>query len=445
MVFDVGLGQPRAKFSADGIHWSDTVPMLGFTAQQGDTHNNAFFDERSGKYLWFTKLYLGERLVTRLESDDFLHWKSSGVVLRSSLDEGKQSQTYALTVFPYGSIYLGYLMMYHVGKDRTVDCELAWSHDSIHWQRVQPGTAFLKNGAKDSYDGGTIYAQAGPPVVKEGRLQIYYGGSPTVHVGWKRNASLCLATLREDGFAGYEAINKNMPAVLTTSLLKPSDNPVKLTADGEVSVETLREKNGLLRLRFTLQPDAKLYAIDGVTLVNTNLPKPSLPPLPHRAVQREPLVYSFDHDAQNWKGVDKLEAHDGFVTVSRAKNLRPIASVTPLAGNWPELFGGDSLTISAKLRAAKTGGAVRIEIFAGEVSQWTFEKLPPFTSDWQTIHTTIRYDWTNDEAKAAGWQHAEPGFSWRETMLHAGKVVILAAQAGAQESFDLDDVRLSAE
>jgi len=65
MVFDVGLGKPRACFSADGIHWSVPEEVSGFTAQQGDTHNNAFYDTRLGKYLWFTKLYLGERLVTK--------------------------------------------------------------------------------------------------------------------------------------------------------------------------------------------------------------------------------------------------------------------------------------------------------------------------------------------------------------------------------------------
>jgi hypothetical protein len=274
MVFDVGLGKPRVRFSADGIHWGDAQEVQGFTAQQGDTHNNAFFDTRLGKYLWFTKLYLGERLVTRLESDDFQNWRSSGVVLRSTPDEGRATQTYALTVFPYGSIWLGYVMMYHVGSGRTVDAELAWSPDSIHWQRVQPGTPFLKLGDPGSYDSGCIYAQAGPPTVQDGRLLIYYGGSPTVHLGWKRSASLCLARLREDGFTAYEREDATKPAVLTTSLLKPAAEPLRLSADGEVKMETLPEKDGTMRLRLTLAPGAKLYAITGATLVNTALPPP---------------------------------------------------------------------------------------------------------------------------------------------------------------------------
>lgn len=444
MVFDTGLGQPKARFSADGIHWGEVQAMEGFTPQQGDTHNNAFFDVRSGKYLWFTKLYLGERLVTRLESDDFLHWHSSGVVLRSSLDEGRKTQTYAMTVFPYGNIYLGYVMMYHVGKDRTVDCELAWSPDSVHWQRVQPGTAFLPLGAKDSYDGGTIYAQAGPPVIKDGRLQLYYGGSPTVHVGWKRNASLCLATLREDGFAGYEVLDSTKRAMITTTRLRATGKDITFTADGNVSMARLPNNDGTERLQFTLMRGAKLYAIHGATLVNTAMPALAQPPLAQVPVQRGPLVFDFAHDAQGWSGVDKIESHDGYVTISRAKNLRPIAHATPLAGDWSQLLGGNTVTISARVRAPKAGGAVRMEVFANDVSQWTFEKLPPFTTEWQTISTTLRYDWTDEQAKAAGWNHASPGFSWRETIQHAGKVVIMAGQSGTQETFDLDDVQFIA-
>ncbi len=445
LVHDIGLGKPRVRFSADGLNWSPTQEVLGFSAQQGDTHNNAFFDTRSGKYLWFTKMYLGERLVSRLESDDFLHWKSSGIVLRSALDEGRATQTYALTVFPYANLYLGYVMMYHVGSGRVVDVELAWSHDSIKWQRVQPGTPFLKLGDKGSYDSGCIYAQAGPPVMQDGKLLLYYGGSPTVHLGWKRSASLCLARLREDGFAAYEPEDKAKPAMLLTSPLRESGKSITLSADGDVAFEKRAQKDGSLRLRLTLAPGAKLFAISGVTLVNTALPAPKLAPLPKLPVQREPLVFSFDKDAQGWQGVDKIEHHpEGYLTISRGKNLRPIAHAQPLPGDWPVLLGGDEVTLSARVRAPKAGGAVRLEIFARDVSQWTFEKLPPFSTDWQTITTTIRHDWTDEQAKAAGWVPTAQAYSWRETLRNAGKIVLMAAQTGSQQSFDLDDVKIEA-
>ena len=445
MVNDIGLGKPLVRFSGDGIHWSPPKEAIGFNARQGDTHNNAFFDTRSGKYLWFTKMYLGERLVSRLESDDFLNWKSSGIVLRSSLDEGRDTQTYALTVFPYANLYLGYVMMYHVGNGRVVDVELAWSPDSIHWERVKTGTPFLKLGEKGSYDSGCIYAQAGPPVIQDGKLLIYYGGSPTVHLGWKRSASLCLARLREDGFAAYECKDKTRPAILTTSPLRETGKPVTLTADGDVSVEKIKTDNGSVRLRLTLAPGAKLFAIKGVELVNTALPEPELPPLTKLPVQREALSFAFDKDTQGWQGVERIKHHpDGYVTVSREKNLRPFAHTQPLPGDWPAILGGDEVTVSVRIRALKPGGAVRLELFAKEVSQWTFEKLPPFTTDWQSISTTIRYEWTDEQAKAAGWIPSQQAYSWRETVQHAGKFVIVAAQSGSQEAFDLDDVKFEA-
>ena len=442
MVFDTGLGKPFARFSADGIHWSASFPMLGFTAQQGDTHNNAFFDQRTGKYLWFTKMYLGERLVSRLESDNFLHWRSSGVVLRSSIEEGRKSQTYALTVFPYGEIYLGFLMMYHVGTDRTVDVELAWSPDSIEWRRVQPGVPFLRLGEKGAIDSGTIYAQAGPMFVQDGRLQIYYGGSPTVHVGWKRNAHLCRATLREDGFAAYEPAIASTPAILTTAPLRRLGSDSRVIFDGEVKTETLPEPNGTVRLRLTLGAKSRVYALDGYELVNPALPPAPQEPLPHRPVAHAPLTFTFDHDAQGWSGVDKIEAHDGYLTISRPTPLRPIAHATPLPGDWPTLLGGQGVTISAKVRSANPGGAVRIEICPADLAGWSYEKLPPFTADWQTIQTTLRYDWTDAEARAAGWVPSIQGSPWRATIRHAGKLVIMSS--GSQSTFDLDDVRIEA-
>lgn len=127
----------------------------------------------------------GERLVARLESDDFLHWKNSGLVLRSTLEEGRAHQTYCLPVFRYANVYLGYSMIYNVGTDRSVDCELAWSPDSITWQRLAPGTPLIPRGPKGSYDSACIYAMAGPPIVQGNDLLLFYGGDHGADTGWQ--------------------------------------------------------------------------------------------------------------------------------------------------------------------------------------------------------------------------------------------------------------------
>ena len=302
MVYDVGLGKPRVRFSTDGMHWGEAIEAQGFGAQNGDTHNNAFWDERLKKYLWFTKLYIGERMVARFESDDFIHWKNSGMVLRSTAEEGKATQTYALTPFRYGNVWLGYVMMYHAGKGRAVDCELAWSPDSITWKRVTPGAPLIPRGPKGSYDSECIYAMAGPAIAQGNDLLIYYGGSETPHLGWKRHCLHSLARLPLDRFAGYEPVEKGK-ATLESGAFTVGDEPLRVSADadgGSVRVFALDREGAVFAesepitanvtdapvrwqrgdfaalkgkpVKFRIElSNAKLFALGGVTLIDTKL------------------------------------------------------------------------------------------------------------------------------------------------------------------------------
>jgi hypothetical protein len=72
MIYDVGLGKMRVRFSFDGLRWSEPAEPRGFTAFTGDTHNNAFWDARQQSYICLTRFYLSERLVARSQSRDFL-------------------------------------------------------------------------------------------------------------------------------------------------------------------------------------------------------------------------------------------------------------------------------------------------------------------------------------------------------------------------------------
>ena len=232
MIYDVGPGAMRVRFSPDGRHWSEPVTPQGL-GRSGDTHNNAFWDPRLGQYVLITRQFLGERLVFRSQSKDFLEWDEPKLVLRSTAAEGKAHQAYCMPAFPYAGIYLGFVMMYHAGTDRTVDCELAWSPDSIRWERVKPGTPLIPRGPKGSYDSSCIYAQAGPPVVQDGRMLIFYGGSSVVHRGWKRHCLPCLARLRVDGFAGYLPADAGKPGTLVTQPMVVADETLRISADAK--------------------------------------------------------------------------------------------------------------------------------------------------------------------------------------------------------------------
>jgi hypothetical protein len=232
-----------SSHSADGIKWSAKRKIEGIGKIAGDTHNNAFWDSRSKKYVGITRTWgkLG-REVTRIESSDFVQWKSNGVVL-----EGleKSLQTYAMPVFQHGGVYLGLVAIHAQRPVDRVWTELAWSPDSKVWYRIEPGKALIPCSEKVlDYDYGCVYACA-YPVFLDNEIRIYYGGSDYLHTGW-RTGNLSLATLRPDGFAGYEQESKDKPAVLTTTAIPYTGQSIQITADvddgGSIKVSVIDDK-----------------------------------------------------------------------------------------------------------------------------------------------------------------------------------------------------------
>ena len=110
-------------------------------------------------------------------------------------------QPYAMTVFPYADIYLGLLVIHDQVTDRAWT-ELAFSEDTVSWERIDSGRAFIGCGESElSYDYGCVYACA-RPVFLNNEVRFYYGGSDWLHFGWRKGC-LALVTMRPDGFAGY--------------------------------------------------------------------------------------------------------------------------------------------------------------------------------------------------------------------------------------------------
>lgn len=218
--------------SPDGLHWSDIQPCPEIEAIW-DTHNNLFWDERRGRYVGITRLWDGrERIVGRTESQDLNTWTRAIEVLRA-LPEEPERQTYALIAFPYANLFLGLLMMFNTETD-LVDCELAWSSDTVQWERVCPGTALIPRGPEGSFDWGCVYGAA-YPFLKDGRLHLYYGGSNGPHTDW-RAGFLGLATLRPDGFAGVAPADKTQTATLVTQPVQCTGRQLCLSADADGGV-----------------------------------------------------------------------------------------------------------------------------------------------------------------------------------------------------------------
>ena len=227
-------------FSADGIHWDPAIACPEANSA-GDTHNNAFWAPTLGKYVGITRQWSKTddkyvRQVARTESDDFLNWDETEIVMEG-LDTNQQ--LYAMPVFYHGGVYLGLVAVHDQDTDR-VWTELTWSSDTENWHRVLPGTPLIANdGEYGDYDWGCAYAAA-YPIFLEDEIRLYYGGSDGSSFQLAQRIFLCMATLRPDGFAGYKA---TAAATVTTTPVFDGAATLRVSADienaGELVVRVL--------------------------------------------------------------------------------------------------------------------------------------------------------------------------------------------------------------
>ena len=250
MIFK-GTEEMAVSFSADGLHWSEAIDCPQIDAH-GDTHNVAFWSPDMGKYIVITRINNNRnvRQVARTESKDFVNWTKAKVVLKGS---DPLKQTHDLVVFPTGGVYIGLLGVMEF-LDRSnynikQHIELAWSPDSVTWYRIEEGKRFIANSPAEKehygytpYDWGTVFASA--PIFLEDEIRIYYGSSDWYFMDW-RKGYLALATLRPDGWAGYEPISTDAPAFITTKAVTGNLASLSIAADvqngGSVIVAVIDE------------------------------------------------------------------------------------------------------------------------------------------------------------------------------------------------------------
>jgi hypothetical protein len=221
----IPLGSIDVAFSPDGISWSERRLVAN---ARGDTHNNAFWAPGLNRYVAMTREYPDKvRTVLRMESEDFNHWTKPEEVLRGP----REAQVYSMPVFPYAGVYIGLPAIFRVGTDKRVHTELAWSADTHTWHRIDAGTELIPLAEDtESHEWGCIYCAA-CPVVLQDEIRIYYSGQAGPH-GWQAGW-WCLATLRPDGWAGYEPVDGDRPAAVHTHPVAWSGKGLRVTADAE--------------------------------------------------------------------------------------------------------------------------------------------------------------------------------------------------------------------
>ncbi len=223
-------------FSADGIRWGKGIDVGPI--DRGDTNQAVFRDPATGKYVLITRGWggaktkgrygrQGHRQKVRSESSDFLKWSKPEPAI-SGLD--LRMQIHDMLVAPHAGVYIGLVGLFDIKASKQW-CELAWSPDSKKWRRIQPGQPLIANSRRmGDYDWGCIFAAK--PIIRKDKIIIYYGANDGRFMAW-RNGFFCLATLRPDGFAGYEQIEggSNKTGSLTTKPITVMSGVLQISAD----------------------------------------------------------------------------------------------------------------------------------------------------------------------------------------------------------------------
>ena len=184
--------------SPDGIHWTrypwqphHVARLFGVLAYLDETPCGRLdpdapyilYGQRGSP--WKT------RQIGRRDSGDFLEWSGNRPVLESRLaDDPPGLEFYhlegAVVNQTYAGLHLGMLGAYHTDLRRRYDparndglteCQLAWSRDSVRWERWD--SPFVERGEPGSFDWGGVYC--GYPAIAGDTLYFMYTGESGRH------------------------------------------------------------------------------------------------------------------------------------------------------------------------------------------------------------------------------------------------------------------------
>jgi len=228
-------------FSPDGIHWTEHPDNPVWPA---DAEVAIPFDleRREGPLVVYSSADgYGMRVVGRIESDDFVHWKRPPrLVFRSDEDDPPGTEMAGLAGVEYFGTYVGMLWVIrnlpgftpnqwrrivqrnirqgffgppialNAVRCRIMFTELVTSVDGVHWERIRR-EPFLPMGGEGTWD--ECISLIARPVVAKDRIYLYYTGQGrtkrTPGSGRREkvrpwNLETGLAFLRLDGWACLE-------------------------------------------------------------------------------------------------------------------------------------------------------------------------------------------------------------------------------------------------
>ncbi|MBM3737603.1 MAG: hypothetical protein FJW39_17620 [Acidobacteria bacterium] len=214
----------RRATSVDGLRWIFDPETARHGLFESSDVVNFFWDPYQHRFTatWKGSTRRGRSVGVAWSGDGRAWTKPSAVPIFTADDlDPPDTQVYGMPVFPYEGLYIGLPWIYHARvhyppemlmsreeaeamSPRTVDAQLAWSWDLLHWTRPPARAPFLATGPAGSWDSKMIYT-ARAPVERNGKLYLYYGGFDTPHSEKSLNGAIGLAILRQDGFASMRA------------------------------------------------------------------------------------------------------------------------------------------------------------------------------------------------------------------------------------------------
>ena len=228
------------RFSPDGQNWGPEIRCPEI-AIQSDCHANMVWSPELQKYVGIVRHYdrfpvVGNRKIARTESADGLKWTRSELIIEGT----PKNQMHDMVIFRAGGVFLGLLGVMDYPSVKSMEgvrqqIELAWSPDSYTWHRILPGKPLIANTSAKTKEYGTMPYDWGAmfpsqPVFRENEVQIFYGASDWYFFDW-RKSGLALATLRPDGWAGFEPSDAANHAIVTTTSIDCSRGQLRVSVD----------------------------------------------------------------------------------------------------------------------------------------------------------------------------------------------------------------------
>jgi len=236
-----------AAYSPDGIRWSGELenPIVPFS----DTQICPYWDIQRGRYVAYLRFGPpNTRIITRIESEDFVHWSPKVTVIpRSKMDGPFSTCFYGMRIMPYAGIYIGLITAYHgetiqpIPKEKEAwmdkeNVQLAFSRNGLTWRRVGKHGAVPHDELSKDRDWKTFVKRA--VFIPNGEHKKAWDWGQIYH-GDTHKGAIGLDTVSVDGFVSIDAKDKGTmktkPFVFIGDTLEVNAN----AAGGSIRVEVL--------------------------------------------------------------------------------------------------------------------------------------------------------------------------------------------------------------